>query len=217
MTKMIKNFSEFKEVNEDVSDIIGGLISSGSTALTDVVKNKVTSYLLEFFGANPDSIFGTIVRNFAETIYVSDLYDWIIKGQGDISVRTLAPRLADVTFETLFELGPDGIADRLKITDKKGWIYSTIKEMLVNSAKKEEFKDQLLAFWTWVLTYMSGGETKSIFGAVKNGKKSPFSIAEDPEVQKAAEKSGVDMASILRNLSSGGTNPSGQMTTVGGQ
>ena len=159
---------------------------------------------------------GTIIKNFAETIYVSDLYNWIVKGKGDISVRNLAPRLADVTFETLFELGPDGLAERLKI-DKKGWIYSTVKEMLVNSAKKEEFMDHLLSFWIWVLTSMAGGESKSVLGAVKNGQRSPLQIAEDPEVKKAAEKSGIDMASILRNLSAGATNPSGQMTTVGGQ
>ena len=216
MTKTIKNFSDFRKVDEGYEDILGGLASSASTAFTDVIKNKVTAYLLEFFGANPDSIMGTIIKNFAETIYVTDLYDWIVKGQGNISVRNLAPRLADVTFETLFELGPDGLAERLKI-DKKGWIYSTIKEMLVNSAKKEEFRDYLLSFWTWVLTSMSGGESKSVFGSVKNNQKSPLQIANDPEVKKAAEKSGIDMASILRNLSSGATNPSGQMTPVGGQ
>ncbi len=216
MTKIIKNFSEFSKVDEGYEDILGGLASSASTAFTDVIKNKVTAYMLEFFGANPESIMGTIIKNFAETIYVSDLYNWIVKGKGDISVRNLAPRLADVTFETLFELGPDGLAERLKI-DKKGWIYSTVKEMLVNSAKKEEFRDHLLSFWIWVLTSMAGGESKSVLGTVKNGQRSPLQIAEDPEVKKAAEKSGIDMASILRNLSAGATNPSGQMTTVGGQ
>ena len=216
MTKIIKNFSDFHKIDEGYGDILGGLVSSGSTALQDVIKNKVTAYLLEFFGADSEGIMGTIIKNFAETIYVTDLYDWIVKGKGDISVRTLAPRLADVTFETLFELGPDGIAERLKI-DKKGWIYSTIKEMLVNSAKKEEFKDHLLSFWTWVLTTMAGGESKSVFGTVKNNQKNPLQIANDPEVKRAAEKSGVDIASILRNLSAGATNPSGQMTTVGGQ
>lgn len=216
MTKTIKNFSDFRKVDEGYEDILGGLAGSASSAFTQVIKNKVTANLLEFFGANPDSIMGTIIKNFAETIYVSDLYNWIVKGKGDISVRNLAPRLADVTFETLFELGPDGLAERLKI-DKKGWIYSTVKEMLVNSAKKEEFMDHLLSFWIWVLTSMAGGESKSVLGAVKNGQRSPLQIAEDPEVKKAAEKSGIDMASILRNLSAGATNPSGQMTTVGGQ
>ena len=216
MTKTIKNFSDFRKVDEGYEDILGGLASSASTAFTDVIKNKITAYMLEFFGANPDSIMGTIIKNFAETIYVSDLYDWIVKGEGDVSVKNLAPRLADVTFETLFELGPDGIAQRLKI-DKKGWIYSTIKEMLLNSAKKGEFIDHLLSFWTWVLTSMSGGESKSVFGTAKNGQRSTLRIAEDPEVKKAAERSGIDMASILRNLSSGATNPSGQMTPVGGQ
>ena len=216
MTKIIKNFSEFSKVDEGYEDILGGLASSASTAFTDVIKNKITAYMLEFFGANPDSIMGTIIKNFAETIYVSDLYDWIVKGEGDISVKNLAPRLADVTFETLFELGPDGIAERLKI-DKKGWVYSTVKEMLVNSAKKGEFIGHLLSFWTWVLTSIAGGDSKSVLGTVKNGQMGSLRIAEDPEVKKAAERSGIDVASILRNLSAGATNPSGQMTTVGGQ
>ena len=216
MTKTIKNFSDFRKVDEGYEDILGGLAGSASTAFQDVIKNKVTAYMLEFFGADSESIMGRIIKNFAETIYVSDLYNWIVKGQGDISVRNLAPRLADVTFETLFELGPDGIAERLKI-DKKGWVYSTVKEMLVNSAKKGEFIGHLLSFWTWVLTSIAGGDSKSVLGTVKNGQMGSLRIAEDPEVKKAAERSGIDVASILRNLSSGATNPSGQMTTVGGQ
>ena len=216
MTKTIKNFSDFRKVDEGYEDILGGLAGSASTAVQDVIKNKVTAYMLEFFGADSESIMGRIIKNFAETIYVSDLYNWIVKGQGDISVRNLAPRLADVTFETLFELGPDGIAERLKI-DKKGWVYSTVKEMLVNSAKKGEFIGHLLSFWTWVLTSIAGGDSKSVLGTVKNGQMGSLRIAEDPEVKKAAERSGIDVASILRNLSAGATNPSGQMTTVGGQ
>ena len=209
MTKIIKNFSEFSKVDEGYEDILGGLASSASTAFTDVIKNKITAYMLEFFGANPDSIMGTIIKNFAETIYVSDLYDWIVKGEGDVSVRNLAPRLADVTFETLFELGPDGIAQRLKI-DKKGWIYSTIKEMLVNSAKKGEFVDQLTSLWTMVLTSIAGGENKSPFSQVKSGK-NPLTVtpreaqklADNPAVQKAAAQSNTNPMDLISRLMPG--------------
>ena len=209
MTKIIKNFSEFSKVDEGYEDILGGLASSASTAFTDVIKNKITAYMLEFFGANPDSIMGTIIKNFAETIYVSDLYDWIVKGEGDISVKNLAPRLADVTFETLFELGPDGIAQRLKI-DKKGWIYSTIKEMLVNSAKKGEFVDQLTSLWTMVLTSIAGGENKSPFSQVKSGK-NPLTVtpreaqklADNPAVQKAAAQSNTNPMDLISRLMPG--------------
>ena len=209
MTKIIKNFSEFSKVDEGYEDILGGLASSASTAFTDVIKNKITAYMLEFFGANPDSIMGTIIKNFAETIYVSDLYDWIVKGEGDVSVKNLAPRLADVTFETLFELGPDGIAQRLKI-DKKGWIYSTIKEMLVNSAKKGEFVDQLTSLWTMVLTSIAGGENKSPFSQVKSGK-NPLTVtpreaqklADNPAVQKAAAQSNTNPMDLISRLMPG--------------
>ena len=209
MTKTIKNFSDFRKVDEGYEDILGGLVGSASTAFTDVIKNKVTAYMLEFFGADSESIMGRIIKNFAETIYVSDLYNWIVKGQGDISVRNLAPRLADVTFETLFELGPDGIAQRLKI-DKKGWIYSTIKEMLVNSAKKGEFVDQLTSLWTMVLTSIAGGENKSPFSQVKSGK-NPLTVtpreaqklADNPAVQKAAAQSNTNPMDLISRLMPG--------------
>jgi hypothetical protein len=224
MTKIIKNFSEFQRIDEGFGDIVSGLLGSGATALTDVVKGKVSDYLLSYFGVSPDSIFGTIIRNFAETVDVSDLYDFIVKGEGEISVKTIAPKLADVTMETLTELGVDGIATRLKIEDKNGWVYRTVKEMISNSAKKAEFRENILNFWTMILSSMAGGENKSPFSQVKSGGKNPFSltpsdekkISSDPSVKQAAEKSGMDVSSILKGIMGGSSNPGG-IGTVGGQ
>ena len=225
MSKIIKNFSDFQKVNEDgAMDFVTNILGSGAEAVTDVVKGKVSDYLLSFFGVSPESLFGTIIRNFAETVDVSELYDFIIKGEGGISVKTIAPKLTDVTMETITELGVDGLADRFKIQDKNGWIYRTIKEMISNSAKQATFRENILNFWTMILTSIAGGENKDPFAKVKAGK-NPFELTPDeekkistnPAVKQAAEKSGMDVTSILKGMMGGVTNPSGAMGTVGGQ
>ena len=225
MSKMIKNFSEFQKVNEDgPMDFITNLLGSGATAVGDVIKGKVSDYLLSFFGVKPESLFGTIIRNFAETVDVSELYDFIIKGEGGISVKTLAPKLTDVTMETITELGVDGLATRFGIEDKNGWVYRTIKEMISNSAKQATFRESILNFWTMILTSIAGGENKSPFAQVKSGK-NPFELTPDeekkistnPAVKQAEEKSGMDVTSILKGMMGGATNPSGAFSTVGGQ
>jgi hypothetical protein len=223
MTKIIKNFSEFQRIDEaGVMDFFSGLIGSGSTAFKEVIKGKVADYLIGFFGVKPESIFGTIVRNFAETVDVSELYGFITKGKGSISVKTLAPKLADVTMETLTEMGIDGVATRLGIEDKNGWIYRTMKEMISNQSKQADFREKVVGFWTMILTSVAGEDNKSILG--KAGK-NPFgltssekkALSSDPMVRQAGEKSGMSMDSILKQLTAGATNPSGAMGTVGGQ
>jgi hypothetical protein len=224
MSQIIKKFSDFHHVDEGAMDFLTDLVKGGDNAITDVIKGKVSDYLVHFFGVKPESIFGTILRNFAETVDVSDLYDFITKGEGNISVRTLAPRLADVTIETLTEMGIDGIAGRFGIEDKNGWIYRTIKEMISNSSKKAQFRDNIENFWTMILTSISGGETKSPFQTVKSGE-NPFrltqseerKISSDPEVKQAAEKSGMNMSDLLKSMTSASTNPKGPFGTVGGQ
>lgn len=223
MTKIIKNFSEFQRIDEaGVMDFLSGLVGSGSTAFKNVIAGKVSDYLFRFFGVKPDSIFGNVLRNFAETVDVSDLYDLIIKGKGSISAKTLAPKLTDVTMETLIDLGVDGIATRLGIVDKGGWIYRTMKEMYENEAKKPDFREKINSFWVTALTSIAGDSTTSIMG--KSGK-NPFqltasekrALSSDSTVQQAAEKSGMNMDTLLKQITGGATNPSGAMATVGGQ
>lgn len=223
MTKIIKNFSEFQRIDEaGVMDFFSGLIGSGSTAFKDVIKGKVSDYLIRFFGVNPESIFGTIVRNFAETVDVSELYGFITKGKGSISPKTLAPKLADVTMETLTELGVDGVATRLGIEDKGGWIYRTMKEMISNQSKQADFREKVVVFWTAILTSVAGDDNIPRIG--KSGK-NPFqltpsekkAISSDPMVRQAGEKSGMNMDTLLKQITGGATNPSGAMGTVGGQ
>ena len=211
MGKMIKKFSEFQKVNEDgPMDFLSNLAGSGAEAFGDVIKGKVSDYLLGFFGVKPESLFGTIIRNFAETVDVSDLYDLVVKGEGGISVRTMAPKLTDVTMETLSEMGVDGIATRFKIEDKDGWIYRTIKEMISNQSKQADFRENILNFWTMILTSISGGENKSPFSQVKSGK-NPLTVtpqeaqklAANPAVQKAAAQSNTNPMDLISKLMPG--------------
>ena len=208
---MIKKFSEFQKVNEDgPMDFLSNLAGSGAEAFGDVIKGKVSDYLLGFFGVKPESLFGTIIRNFAETVDVSDLYDLVVKGEGGISVRTMAPKLTDVTMETLSEMGVDGIATRFKIEDKDGWIYRTIKEMISNQSKQADFRENILNFWTMILTSISGGENKSPFSQVKSGK-NPLTVtpqeaqklAANPAVQKAAAQSNTNPMDLISKLMPG--------------
>jgi hypothetical protein len=209
MSKMIKKFSEFQKVNEEgPMDFFSNLVGSGSDAFGDVIKGKVSDYLLGFFGVKPESLFGTIIRNFAETVDVSDLYDLVVKGEGGISVRTMAPKLTDVTMETLSEMGVDGIATRFKIEDKNGWIYRTIKEMISNQSKQADFRENILNFWIMILTSVAGGENKSPFSQIKSGK-NPLTItpqeaqklAANPAVQRAADKSNTNPMDLINRLS----------------
>ena len=211
MSKMIKKFSEFQKVNEDgPMDFLTNLAGSGATAVGDVIKGKVSDYLLGFFGVKPESLFGTIIRNFAETVAVSDLYDLVVKGEGGISVKTMAPKLTDVTMETLAEMGVDGIATRFKIEDKDGWVYRTVKEMISNQSKQADFRENILNFWTMILTSVAGGENKSPFSQVKSGK-NPLTVtpqeaqklAADPAVQKAASQSNTNPMDLISRLMPG--------------
>jgi hypothetical protein len=205
---MIKKFSEFQKVNEEgPMDFLSNLVGSGADAFGDVIKGKVSDYLLGFFGVKPESLFGTIIRNFAETVDVSDLYDLVVKGEGGISVRTMAPKLTDVTMETLSEMGVDGIATRFKIDDKNGWIYRTIKEMISNQSKQADFRENILNFWTMILTSIAGGENKSPFSQVKSGK-NPLKVtpqeaqklAADPAIQRAAAQSNTNPMDLINRL-----------------
>lgn len=224
MTKIIKKFNEFQKLDEDAFDFLKSVVGSGADAFGDVIKGKVSDYLIGFFGVKPESIFGTIIRNFAETVDVSDLYDFIVNGEGNVSVKTLAPRLTDVTMETLSEMGVDGIASRFKIEDKNGWIYRTIKEMISNQSKQADFRENVLGFWTMILSSIAGGENKSPFTPAKGGK-NPFELTPseekklsmDPGFKQAQQKTGMGISDILKGISGGGTNPSGAMGTVGGQ
>jgi len=203
MSQIIKKFSDFQSTNEDFS--LSSLIGSAGEGLVDVAKGKLTEYLYGYFGVKPESLLGTILTNFVEQVDIAEYPQFI---SGEISVRDMAPKLADATIETISEMGIDGIATRFKVEDKNGWIYRTLKEMLSNQTRQADLRKTLVELWTWVLGGSSSG-SQSAFPNTMG--KNPLSVtpqeaqklASNPAVQRAADKSNTNPMDLISNLLGG--------------
>lgn len=203
MSQIIKKFSDFQSTNEDFS--LSSLISSAGEGLVDVAKGKLTEYLYGYFGVKPESLLGTILTNFVEQVDIAEYPQFI---SGEISVRDMAPKLADATIETISEMGIDGIATRFKVEDKNGWIYRTLKEMLSNQTRQADLRKTLVELWTWVLGGTSSG-SQSAFPNTTG--KNPLSVtpqeaqklASNPAVQKAADQSNTNPMDLISSLLGG--------------
>lgn len=203
MSQIIKKFSDFQSTNEDFS--LSSLVSSAGEGLVDVAKGKLTEYLYGYFGVKPESLLGTIITNFVEQVDIAEYPQFI---SGEISVRDMAPKLADATIETISEMGIDGIATRFKVEDKNGWIYRTLKEMLSNQTRQADLRKTLVELWTWVLGGSSSG-SQSAFPNTTG--KNPLSVtpqeaqklASNPAVQRAADKSNTNPMDLISNLLGG--------------
>jgi hypothetical protein len=203
MSQIIKKFSDFQSTNEDFS--LSSLVSSAGEGLVDVAKGKLTEYLYGYFGVKPESLLGTILTNFVEQVDIAEYPQFI---SGEISVRDMAPKLADATIETISEMGIDGIATRFKVEDKNGWIYRTLKEMLSNQTRQADLRKTLVELWTWVL----GGSSSGSQSAFPNtAGKNPLSVtpqeaqklASNPAVQRAADKSNTNPMDLISSLLGG--------------
>jgi len=203
MSKIIKKFSDFQSTNEDFS--LSSLLSSAGEGVIDVAKGKLIEYLYGYFGVKPESLMGTILTNFVEQVDIDEYPQFI---SGEISVRDMAPKLADATIETISEMGIDGIATRFKVDDKNGWIYRTLKEMLSNQTRQADLRENLVGLWTWVL----GGSPSGSQSAFPNTKgKNPLSVtpqeaqklASNPAVQKAADQSNKNPMDLISSLLGG--------------
>ena len=203
MAQIIKKFSDFQSTNEDFS--LSSLIGSAGEGLVDVAKGKLTEYLYGYFGVKPESLLGTILTNFVEQVDIAEYPQFI---SGEISVRDMAPKLADATIETISEMGIDGIATRFKVEDKNGWIYRTLKEMLSNQTRQADLRKTLVELWTWVLGGSSSG-SQSAFPNTTG--KNPLTVtpqeaqklASNPAVQRAADKSNTNPMDLISNLLGG--------------
>lgn len=203
MSQIIKKFSDFQSTNEDFS--LSSILSSAGEGLVDVAKGKLTEYLYGYFGVKPESLLGTILTNFVEQVDIAEYPQFI---SGEISVRDMAPKLADATIETISEMGIDGIATRFKVDDKNGWIYRTLKEMLSNQTRQADLRETLVDLWTWVLGGASSG-SKTAFSDTRG--KNPLTVtpqeaqklASNPAVQKAADKSNTNPMDLISSLLGG--------------
>lgn len=208
MSQIIKRFSQFQSsgLNEGVLDLLGGLVSKAGEGVIDVAKGKLAEYLYGFFGVKKESFLGRILTNLVETIDLSEYPKFI---SGDISTMDLAPKLADATIEVLTETGIDGLATMMKIEDKDGWIYRTLKEMASNESRKQDFRENLVSFWTFVLGGNQSSSRKNpLKQATQQNRKNPlsFSPAEKKQIESdpAVRKSGMSASDILSALTGGG-------------
>lgn len=203
MSKIIKKFSDFQSTNEDFS--LSSLIGSAGEGLVDVAKGKLTEYLYGYFGVKSDSLLGTILTNFVEQVDIAEYPQFI---SGEISVRDMAPKLADATIETISDMGIDGIATKFKIEDKNGWIYRTLKEMLSNQTRQADFRETLVGLWTWILGGASSGAKTAFSGTAG---KNPLTVtpqeaqklASNPAVQRAAAQSNTNPMDLISKLMPG--------------
>lgn len=148
----VQNFDEFTSQKIDEANdsffsfnFLGDLFTKGFDAFSDVLKGKVISYLTEYLGISEGSVFSKILQNFVETIPVSDYYSILFNSKAN--ARYLAPKAAQATMEFLMEMGVDGIAGNLGVSDKNGYLYRTISEMLTNELTRKDFTKKLESFY----------------------------------------------------------------------
>ena len=208
MSQIIKKFSDFHKVDEGVMDFLGDIISSAGSGVVDVAKGKLIEYLYGYFGVEKESFLGRVLTNLVETIDISEYPQFL---SGEVKVKDLAPKLADATIETLSEPGIDGIADKIGVKDKDGWVYRTLKEMISNQTRQNDFRENLVELWSMALgggsSYSSANKTPFSTAEPKNPLKFTPSeekkIASDPKIKKAAEESGMSMTNLLNSLTGG--------------
>ena len=217
MDNKIKSFSDFKNsqepsLNEAWYD---GIFGSLGTGFSDVIKGKVSAYLLSFFGINEQSIFSKLVQNFVEQIPLADLTKIIFAGK--VNSSYLAPKLADATIEFLTEKGLDGIAEDLKI-EPDGWIYRTISEMLSNRARTENFRETLVSLYMQAFNGFPPISTSDFTSSLSPSERSKVSSGIERVVKSKdidVDTGGSDSGDLVNNFLSGLLGNSQSMQSMG--
>jgi hypothetical protein len=203
MNKNIKNFSEFRSLDESFN--FGSLFGNLGDVGADLIKSKIVEYLIGYVGVSEDSLLGLIISKSAQTLDFSEYWD-LLTLKGDFPVSKVAPKLADATIEVISDIGIDGIASKLNSSlDKSGLVYRAFKEMITNQSRQKDFRDNLISMWTWILS--AGGSSKSSKNsAFKLSKKEANTLLKDP----ALKNKGMDMTDLLKNLTGGQTTSQGK-------
>jgi hypothetical protein len=204
MDNGIKTFKEFRS-NPDISesgvyDYITGALSSITNPLSDVFKGKVTAYLLGNLGITENSIFSKLVQNFVEQIPISDYFSILFSGK--TSAGYLAPKAADATMEFLTEMGLDGIAEKLGV-DKNGWIYRTISEMFSNEVRRNNFRDQLEAFYLEAFNGFEPVDRENFIRGLSPTDKGSIERAIRTDIDRSGNKLELDRGNIVDDFIGG--------------
>lgn len=224
----VKSFDEFNsgELTEASSsvfsfDFLGNLFTKGLDAFSDVLKGKVTSFLMEKLGISEESIFSKLVQNFVETIPVADYYAILFKGK--VSAPYLAPKAAQATLEFLQEKGVDGIADALGVSDKNGLLYRTISEALTNQTTQQNFKKSMENFFLQLFGGISETSVEDFQKSLSSSEKSQLSNSlvqaaksQGVEIKDDKDKDGV-LNNFFSNLNTMNQANQAQVSTTSGE
>ena len=191
MNNNIKNFNDFRKLDpetrldEGLFDNIGTLLGKGYDSITDVIKGKISAFLLSHLGIMETSIFSKLVQNFVEQIPIMDFVPIMFGAKA--KPEYLAPKAADATMEFLVEKGLDGIAENLGI-DPTGYLYRTIAEMFSNETKKAEFREKLEAFYLGVFGDFKPTTGDDFVKSLDGGEKSKMARTLRDEMEKKGTK-----------------------------
>lgn len=224
----VKSFDEFNsgELTEASSsvfsfDFLGNLFTKGLDAFSDVLKGKVTAFLMEKLGISEGSIFSKLVQNFVETIPVADYYAILFKGK--VSAPYLAPKAAQATLEFLQEKGVDGIADALGVSDKNGLLYRTISEALTNQTTQQNFKKSMENFFLQLFGGISETSVEDFQKSLSSSEKSQLSNSlvqaaksQGVEIKDDKDKDGV-LNNFFSNLNTMNQANQAQVSTTSGE
>jgi len=126
-------------INENIIDLLRGLISPLLDPAMQTFKNKMMMFMLSRLGINPQGKFASIVRNTLEEIHVDDLGDVLGGERCDEFVRHLSRGLVEaMATEPLF----DSIAESFGI-NKGGALYMTLRESFQNKLNEEIFQNEV--------------------------------------------------------------------------
>jgi len=192
MIKKIQSFDEFtgqkiEEANDSFFsfDFLGNLFTKGFDAFTDVLKNKATAYILKYLGIGENTILSQIVQQMVEQFEVKDYWGILFNGKAD--AMYLAPKAAKATQEFLISEGLDGIAEKLGVTDKNGYLFKTISEYIQNQTSTGDFQKTLENFYLGLFGSAPKNSAKDFVKGLTPGEKSKI----EKDLTSNAKSSGI--------------------------
>jgi len=229
--KKVQNFDEFtsSKVNENIlgdffsgtTNFLGNFFTKGWGAFTDVLKNKVTAYLLQYLGIGENTILSQLVQQMVEQFDVKDY--WAILFNGKADAKYLAPKAAKATQEFLIKEGLDGIAEKLGVTDKNGYLFKTISEYIQNETTTGNFPKTLENFYLQLFGSAPTNSAKDFVDKLSPSEKSKIKT----EVVTKAKSQGVEVKTreeednmvnnLFSNLGSLNQSNQGQISTTSGE
>lgn len=197
MSNRIKKFSDFdspltesgaQDMNLDFLGPFKGIGKSALDSIVKVAKGKFVKLIAGKLGVPEKSFFMEVIDTVAKQ-YTLEEY-WKFFTQGEIPASELAPRLAQATMEILLTKGIDPLAQKLGV-GTEGLIYQTARQMIVNEASREQFKQNLSQLYAMLLGAV-GVQAAPTTKKTVLGKEITVKAKKDPsiDIQSASSQAG---------------------------